>query len=69
MNLFEKKRLFLWPQGKAGFKTQNVQMPLFAEFDVLVWKTRFSSHAPANINRLKDKDWEKLPVHIRWTED
>lgn len=49
--------------SKAGFKTQNIQMPLFAEFDVLVWKTRFSSHAPANINRLKDKDWESY-LHI-----
>ena len=45
MNLLEKKWLFLWPQGKAGFKTQNVQMPSFAEFDVLVWKTRFFSHS------------------------
>ena len=44
MNLLEKKWVFLWPQGKAGFKTQNVQMPSFAEFDVLVWKTIFFSH-------------------------
>lgn len=36
MNLLGKKRLFLLPRGKDGFKTQNVQMLSFVEFGVLV---------------------------------